>query len=933
MPAKILIVQENGRHARNRDFRECFCLQRAFRKLGVACEVWGPGHVSGQVPFKDFAAGFDTILSLENYNTGWHPDLSQARQTKLFWCIDAHMGVDGYLNFVRQHGFDAVFNSSEVYVEDFARVCPRSLWLPNALDDTLIDRRPEVAKRHFVGFCGNTANRGEWIDHLKRRWGLHHDEMVLGQDMVRAINSYQVHWNRNISVDINFRTFETLGCGTLLLTNPTPGLDKLFRLGQDLMVYASVAEADDLLDLCQKHPEKAAAIAQRGYEAVRRQHTYLHRAREILQLLSTTSPAASAPPALEIRGRSDGFPAAAPGEPESLAGFIECFRQRQYLQAAGLGAALLAQGRLEALEPVFCLAGALFRSGNKEPALQLLQAMLSLVPNWRPAVELRAKLTSDPTYRTTENPVVPEVQVAAYRHFAELCGNATVIEVGCGTGLGTSIMTDAGAQVTATDLEATCLEYARKRYNRAVAYRQCSGTSLPFPDKSFDYAVSVDVIEHIADFDLAIAEMRRVARKGVFISTPNRLPENTNPDGSPKNYWHLFEWSPPEISSVLQRHFAAWELGFVVEDAGRWGYLPEIPDAPAKTQALVAHGWLETAKATAPIPPTRGPAPPRKAKRLQLVYAGDPTNDSSVRAPETIANHLFRHFEGRLPVAYRDWTDTSPVSLEPGDLILGHPHYHPATSIQRLFQAGPCVAKCLIFPFHHGLPHINQPFTPLVEAADRVFSITGEYWYNTLPQSALAPWGTRMTRVDMAVDIARFPLRKHRFHAPGQRVLLYLGTDVPEKGVKHLAALVRASGMKLIYAGMLDGSRNDFQGLDFEYWGQVVLNDETLTRIAEECDLFVNTSVSDANPTTILELAATGLPVLCTPQSGYTRPDLVYSLRLDDPEHNLAVLNAIQNASESSLKERAIAARTTVAREYTWDRFCATVERGLEDYL
>jgi predicted amidohydrolase len=29
-------------------------------------------------------------------------------------------------------------------------------------------------------------------------------------DMVRAVNSYQIQWNRNLSVDINFRTFETL---------------------------------------------------------------------------------------------------------------------------------------------------------------------------------------------------------------------------------------------------------------------------------------------------------------------------------------------------------------------------------------------------------------------------------------------------------------------------------------------------------------------------------------------------------------------------------------------------------------------------------------------------------------------------------------------------------------------------------------------------
>ena len=41
---RILIIQENGRHERNREFRECFCLKRAFNQLGFGCDIWGKGH-------------------------------------------------------------------------------------------------------------------------------------------------------------------------------------------------------------------------------------------------------------------------------------------------------------------------------------------------------------------------------------------------------------------------------------------------------------------------------------------------------------------------------------------------------------------------------------------------------------------------------------------------------------------------------------------------------------------------------------------------------------------------------------------------------------------------------------------------------------------------------------------------------------------------
>ena len=40
----ILIIQENGRHEENRNYRECFCMKRSLEKLGCNVEIWGMGH-------------------------------------------------------------------------------------------------------------------------------------------------------------------------------------------------------------------------------------------------------------------------------------------------------------------------------------------------------------------------------------------------------------------------------------------------------------------------------------------------------------------------------------------------------------------------------------------------------------------------------------------------------------------------------------------------------------------------------------------------------------------------------------------------------------------------------------------------------------------------------------------------------------------------
>ena len=62
---KILIIQENGRHADNINYRECFCFERTFKKLNVDVLCWGKGHdnYTDKIDFNSF----DVIFCLENY--------------------------------------------------------------------------------------------------------------------------------------------------------------------------------------------------------------------------------------------------------------------------------------------------------------------------------------------------------------------------------------------------------------------------------------------------------------------------------------------------------------------------------------------------------------------------------------------------------------------------------------------------------------------------------------------------------------------------------------------------------------------------------------------------------------------------------------------------------------------------------------------------
>jgi len=163
--------------------------------------------------------------------------------------------------------------------------------------------------------------------------------------------------------------------------------------------------------------------------------------------------------------------------------------------------------------------------------------------------------------------VVP-VQVEAYFLALNACvdENAAVLDVGFGLGYGLNILSIKAGEVSGVDVDEKVLEYCNGtlvgRNPRLKVLKLYDGCTLPFPDKAFDVVTCVDVIEHVPDYSHLIGEMMRVAKKGVFLSTPNRRPENTNKDGTPKNYWHLREWSFPEFDEI-SRKFGRVEWRFI----------------------------------------------------------------------------------------------------------------------------------------------------------------------------------------------------------------------------------------------------------------------------------------------------------------------------------------------------------------------------------
>lgn len=92
-----------------------------------------------------------------------------------------------------------------------------------------------------------------------------------------------------------------------------------------------------------------------------------------------------------------------------------------------------------------------------------------------------------------------------------------LLEIGCGIGVDSIQLAKCGFDVTAVDLTETAIDvarnYARIR-EQQIDFRVGNSERLEFDDESFDHVYSFGVLHHTPDIKAAIAEVRRVLKKG-----------------------------------------------------------------------------------------------------------------------------------------------------------------------------------------------------------------------------------------------------------------------------------------------------------------------------------------------------------------------------------------------------------------------------------
>lgn len=143
-----------------------------------------------------------------------------------------------------------------------------------------------------------------------------------------------------------------------------------------------------------------------------------------------------------------------------------------------------------------------------------------------------------------------------YHYAARFCAGKQVLDVACGEGYGSQILSKVAASVTGVDIAAETVEHARARYGSDhLRFVEASAALLPLDDASVDVVVSFETIEHHDQHEEMLSEIRRVLRPGglLVLSSPNKQYYTIEPGYS--NPYHVKELFRDELVALVGRYF------------------------------------------------------------------------------------------------------------------------------------------------------------------------------------------------------------------------------------------------------------------------------------------------------------------------------------------------------------------------------------------
>jgi SAM-dependent methyltransferase len=147
---------------------------------------------------------------------------------------------------------------------------------------------------------------------------------------------------------------------------------------------------------------------------------------------------------------------------------------------------------------------------------------------------------------------------ARYNLAQQYVKDKVVVDVACGTGIGSQHLLTGGARLCiGLDVDEATVRYAQTEYRKCY-FSACDAHALCLADSSADLIVSFETVEHVADPTFFLRECERVLKPGgiLICSTPNRSVYRW----FGKNMFHKKEFTASEFRDFLNVEFAVKEM-------------------------------------------------------------------------------------------------------------------------------------------------------------------------------------------------------------------------------------------------------------------------------------------------------------------------------------------------------------------------------------
>lgn len=151
---------------------------------------------------------------------------------------------------------------------------------------------------------------------------------------------------------------------------------------------------------------------------------------------------------------------------------------------------------------------------------------------------------------------IAEEHLHRYALAGQLAAGKIVLDIACGEGYGTNLLSTVAKQVIGVDIASEAIAHAKAKYTQAnVNFRLGSCQKIPVDDNSIDLAISFETIEHVEEHDLFLTELKRVLKPEgmLIISSPNK--ENYSDHANYDNPYHLKELYFHQFSELTKKYF------------------------------------------------------------------------------------------------------------------------------------------------------------------------------------------------------------------------------------------------------------------------------------------------------------------------------------------------------------------------------------------